>query len=141
MDNNYVVHKDNEGRPAVTDPNADSRCPGCFADKGSAHNNPCPQCGFDETAARPPNALPLRSVLNGQFIVGRVLGKPGGFGITYLGFDQHLQATVALKEYLPRDLAVRATDGSTILPQSTEEGMLFRYGLEQFLTEARTLAQ
>ena len=80
-------------------------------------------------------------MLNGQFIVGRVLGKPGGVGITYLGFDRHLQATVALKEYLPRDLAVRATDGSTILPHSTEEGTLFRYGLEQFLTEARTLAQ
>jgi len=114
-------------------------CPGCFADKGTA--NPCPHCGFDEQAPRPAQALALRTLLNGQFVIGRVLGKPGGFGITYLGWDRQLQTRVAIKEYLPRDLAVRAPDGSSILPHTAEEGGLFRYGLEQFLAEARTLAR
>ena len=114
-------------------------CPGCFAD--TAGTNPCPHCGFDDRAPRPMQALPLRTVLNGQFLVGRVLGKPGGFGITYLAWDQMLQATVAIKEYLPRELAVRAQDSRTLHPHSHEETDLFRYGLEQFLNEARTLAQ
>ncbi|WPL17985.1 Serine/threonine-protein kinase PrkC [Thiorhodovibrio winogradskyi] len=114
-------------------------CPGCFQLKGAA--NPCPHCGFDETAPRPLQALPLRTQLNEQFVVGRVLGKPGGFGITYLAWDRILEATVAIKEYLPRELAMRAQDSRALHPHSQEESDLFRYGLEQFLAEARTLAK
>jgi hypothetical protein len=114
-------------------------CPACFHDAGTA--NACPHCGFDVHTQRPANALPAGTVLNGQVIIGRVLGKPGGFGITYLALDRGLRARVAIKEYLPRDLATRATDQTTILPHSADDAELFRYGLGQFLTEARTLAQ
>jgi len=110
-------------------------CPGCLAAKGRA--NPCPHCGYDESAPRGQLLLPHRTLLNGQFLVGRVLGKPGGFGITYLGWDQNLETRVAIKEYLPRELADRAT----VAPHTQDEGEQFRYGLEQFLREARTLAQ
>ena len=121
------------------DPTLDILCPGCFATKGQA--NPCPHCGYDDQAERSPLLLPHRTLLNGQFVVGRVLGKPGGFGITYLGWDLNLETRVAIKEYLPRDLAGRAGDHASIAPHSREDGELFRYGLEQFLREARTLAQ
>ncbi|KAA6187931.1 DUF1566 domain-containing protein [Thiohalocapsa marina] len=114
-------------------------CPGCFTDKGSA--NPCPHCGYDEHAPRGPLVLPHRTLLNGQFLIGRVLGKPGGFGITYLGWDLQLQTRVAIKEYLPRDLAGRGVDRSTVEAHSSEDAALFRFGLEQFVREARTLAQ
>ena len=66
----------------------DTLCPGCFADKGNT--DVCPNCGYDESERRTPLVLPYRVVLNGQFIVGKVLGKPGGFGITYLGWDINL---------------------------------------------------
>ncbi|EIC23193.1 protein kinase domain-containing protein [Thiorhodovibrio frisius] len=121
------------------DTNPAALCPGCFQSKGRA--TPCPHCGFDEAAPRPVQALPLRTLLHDQFMVGRVLGKPGGFGITYLAWDQLLEATVAIKEYLPRELVVRAQDSRTLHPHSTDENDLFRYGLEQFLAEARTLAK
>ena len=114
-------------------------CPGCFVNKGTA--NPCPHCCYDEAVARGPLPLPHRTLLHGQFVVGRVLGKPGGFGITYLGWDRHLEMRVAIKEYLPRDLAGRASDQATVAMHSQAEGEAFRYGLEQFLREARTLAQ
>ena len=117
----------------------DSLCPGCFADKGQT--NPCPHCGYDEGTERGPLPLPHRSLLHGQYVVGRVLGKPGGFGITYLGWDQHLQTRVAIKEYLPRELAGRSSDRASVAVHSQDEGEQFRYGLEQFLREARTLAQ
>jgi serine/threonine protein kinase len=119
--------------------NIDNLCPGCFADKGAA--NPCPNCGCDEMVERSPLVLPHRTLLHDQYLVGRVLGKPGGFGITYLGFDWHLQTRVAIKEYLPRELAGRGIDRATVVVHSQEEGEAFRYGLEQFLREARTLAQ
>lgn len=114
-------------------------CPGCFADKGA--NDVCPYCGYDESERRTPLVLPYRTVLNGQFIVGKVLGKPGGFGITYLGWDINLATLVAVKEYLPRDYAGRDSDHASVMAHSKEDASLFRFGLEQFLQEARTLAR
>jgi len=114
-------------------------CPGCFATE--ATRGACPTCGYEAAAPRPPAALTAGIELHGQFIIGRVLGRPGGFGITYLGLDRHLEARVAIKEFLPRELATRAADGSTIVPHGTEDAELLRYGLTQFLGEARTLAR
>ena len=117
----------------------DTLCPGCVAEKGAVAV--CPFCGYDESERRTPLVLPYRAVLNGQFIVGKVLGKPGGFGITYLGWDIHLATLVAVKEYLPRDYAGRDADHASVMAHSREDASLFRFGLEQFLQEARTLAQ
>ena len=115
-------------------------CPGCFTEKGNA--NPCPHCAYDESLKRGPLLLPHRSLLNqGQYLIGKVLGKPGGFGITYLAFDTKLETRVAIKEYLPRDLAGRDGNHATISAHSEEDGEFFRFGLTQFLQEARTLAK
>lgn len=38
----------------------------------------------------------------------RVLGS-GSFGMTYLGFNHHLVKAIAIKEYLPSDIATRST--------------------------------
>lgn len=114
-------------------------CPGCFAEKGDVAV--CPYCGYDESERRSPLVLPYRTVLNGQFVVGKVLGKPGGFGITYLGWDINLATIVAIKEYLPRDYAGRDADHASVMAHSREDASLFRFGLEQFLQEARTLAR
>ena len=103
---------------AMKNPQMDTLCPGCFADKG--HTNPCPHCGYDEQVGRGPLALPHRTLLQGQFVVGRVLGKIGGFGITYLGWDRHLETLVAIKEYLPRDLAGRSSDRATVALNSQD---------------------
>ena len=63
----------------------------------------------------------------------------GGFGLTYLATDTNLNVKIALKEYLPGDLAVRATDNS-ISPKSDDAVETFKWGLERFLDESRTLA-
>jgi serine/threonine protein kinase len=123
----------------MTTPNPATLCPGCFKETGGS--TPCPHCGYDEQAPRPAKTLAPRTLLHGQFLVGRVLGKPGGFGITYLGWDLGLHRRVAIKEYFPRDIAGRETDRTTVTPDSTEDAEGFRYGLEQFQTEARTLAR
>ena len=69
----------------------------------------------------------------------RVLGY-GGFGITYLGWNIALDIPVAIKEYLPADLATREQDLS-VVPQSSQVASDFQWGLERFLDEARTLAR
>ena len=74
-----------------------------------------------------------------DFEFHRVLGH-GGFGITYLGWNLSLDIPVAIKEYLPTDLATREQDLS-VVPQSSQVASDFQWGLERFLDEARTLAR
>lgn len=113
-------------------------CPGCFQDKAWA--NVCPSCGYDETEPRPAVYLPHGTVLGGQFRIGRVLGRRGGFGITYLGWDVHLQQRVAIKEFLPRELATRNADHIDVVLHGPDERSRFDVGCEQFLREARIVA-
>lgn len=64
----------------------------------------------------------------------------GGFGITYLAWDVHLEKAVAVKEYVPGELATRGPDGA-VVPVSAAREADYRWGLERFLQEARTLAR
>lgn len=71
--------------------------------------------------------------------IEKVLGQ-GGFGITYLAYDANLDQHVAIKEYLPMELAVREGDFS-VYPASEAQDERYKWGLDRFLTEARTLAR
>ena len=68
-----------------------------------------------------------------------ILGQ-GGFGITYLARDTNLNQHVAIKEFLPSDLAVR-TQNSVVEPLSSEHEATYAWGLDRFIIEAQTLAQ
>ncbi len=83
-------------------------------------------------------ALPIGYQLH-WFQIESILGV-GGFGITYLARDGNLKRSVAIKEFLPSDLSVRRED-STVEPISEDESETFRWGLDRFLSEARTLAR
>ena len=72
--------------------------------------------------------------------IQRVLGQ-GGFGITYLARDCNLDQTVAIKEYLPAEFAVRMLDRVTVEPRSDDQKEQYRQGIDRFITEARTLAR
>ena len=113
-------------------------CYNCFQEKPGV--GPCPHCGFDlaENEKKFPVALRAGTVLNGRYIVGRVLGQ-SGFGITYLALDTQLNAKVAIKEFMPNDIATRiGTTVSVAMDTKSEE---FAYGAERFQEEARTLAK
>lgn len=101
----------------------------------------CPSCGKplhveQENAS---SMLPPGTVLDGKFLIGYAIGF-GGFGITYIGWDQLLQRKVAVKEFYPRQFCQRLEDGVTVT--LTEQKMRDRYtaGLKSFLQEARSLA-
>ncbi len=115
-------------------------CMGCMAETGGAAV--CPLCGFAESQATTGGGLylPPRTVLNGRYVIGRVLGQ-GGFGIIYLALDATLNLKVAIKEFLPRELAARGADGVSVSVYQDQARQLFAYGLEQFLAEVRTLAR
>ncbi len=71
--------------------------------------------------------------------IEKILGQ-GGFGITYLAEDTNLNQPVAVKEYLPIEVAVRDGDFS-VHPVSENHSDSFTWGLERFVDEARTLAR
>jgi formylglycine-generating enzyme required for sulfatase activity len=88
--------------------------------------------------ARHHQALPEGFLLH-WYEIRSVLGQ-GGFGITYLARDTNLDQPVAVKEFLPVDLATRADDGR-VHPVSEEHAGAYEWGMDRFLKEARTLAQ
>lgn len=84
--------------------------------KQTPTGEPCIHCGATENIENLPHQLPVGTILDGQFLVGKVLGQ-GGFGITYLGLDTHLNRKVAIKEYFPSGLVGRESSYTQRLHQ------------------------
>src|SRR5436190_17642592 len=84
------------------------------------------------------NALPSGYQL-AEYSIETVLGH-GGFGITYLARDTTLGALVAVKEFLPGEIAQR--DGTMrVLPNPERQAVRdYQAGLKNFVKEARALA-
>ena len=88
----------------------------------------------------------LRSYLNGLptdyqlhwYKIEQIIGQ-GAFGITYLAEDVNLDRKVAIKEYMPAQLTIRAEDHSA-QPVSKQEAEKYFWGRDRFLNEARLLA-
>lgn len=93
--------------------------------------------GFLPTATTSAGALPSGWAMN-EYRVESLLGG-GGFGLTYLAHDTLLDCKVAIKEFLPTDLAVRG-DGQRVLPRGGPAVEMFDQGLRRFLDESRVLA-
>ena len=81
-------------------------------------------------------ALPAGYQLQ-DYEIRKVLSS-GGFSFVYLARDKE-KKTVAIKEYLPTSIAVRA-DGATVLPNA-DDVALFRHGLKCFFDEGLSLAK
>jgi serine/threonine protein kinase len=86
------------------------------------------------------NALEPGSSL-AEYTIESVLGH-GGFGITYLASDTTLGSQVAIKEYLPQDIATRTARGPMVMPRASREAIKqYHWGLKNFVKEARALAR
>lgn len=109
-------------------------CPRCMQE--GVVNDYCTLCKHPVPAKQNPNnALPLKTVIHGQYVIGKVLGA-GGFGVTYVALDLHDGHKVAIKEYFPNSLSSRAMGQTQVFATNESE---FAYGLKHFLSEARTL--
>ena len=85
-----------------------------------------------------PNALPVGTRF-GELEILRTLGV-GGFGIVYLARDHALERDVAIKEYMPGQLAQRG-EGSMVSVRSGPLHETFEIGRRSFVNEARLLAR
>ncbi len=116
-------------------------CPACF--KQFANDIvECPHCKYNSNKKNNPNiscALPVETVLNGRYAVGKVLGK-GGFGITYLAYDIRTGNKKAIKEFFPNDVVFRTAGQNMVSMCSRDKIPLFQTGAEKFYNEAKMLA-
>ena len=81
------------------------------------------------------DALPVGTVLR-DFTIQAVIGH-GGFGIVYRAGHNELDLTVAIKGYLPVELAVR--EGATVQPRSGTDRKDCEEGQRRFRDQAQEL--
>ena len=111
----------------------------CYGREQAPTSSRCPpRANFPTMSADDhKQALPPGFAL-GTYHIERVLSV-GGFGVTYLCEHGGLGVQVAVKEYLPNEVAVR--DGTDVHPKSARDREGFEWGLERFLDEAHTVAR
>lgn len=114
-------------------------CPNCFT-SGSMAQGRCSVCGSSESVPRDSRALPAGTTLHQRYVLGRVLGM-GGFGITYVAYDQKEKRRLAVKEYFPAEWAMRTFSGAQIIPNSRSQQDVYQRGKEVFINEAKVLSR
>ena len=116
------------------------RCMGCMSTY-EAIDEMCPFCGYIEgTPAKEAYHIKPGSLLYDRYTVGRAIGF-GGFGITYIAWDNKLMQKVAIKEYMPSEYATRVPGNLTVTIYDGERYTEFMTGLQKFLDEAQRLAK
>lgn len=115
--------------------NPDELCLKCM--RPTPALNYCINCGSPRIIRQELEyALPLKTILNGRYLVGSMLGS-GGFGITYTGYDLIEDRIIAIKEFMPSGLVSRHP-GKTVMQLSTNEST-FNESKSRFLNEARMI--
>jgi serine/threonine protein kinase len=120
-----------------------AECPGCF--EAPPKDSEACGCGYGAEVESSASMLPPGTLLSSpdgklSYILGRVLGT-GAFAFTYLARTVDGNERVAIKEYMPRQLAGRIANSTLVRPDSKESRPYFDHGLKRFLQESEALKQ
>lgn len=117
-----------------------ARCQSCFTELSDLTSGVCEDCqGWLEEAIQVGDLPVGADVSGGRYVIGHVLGR-GTFGLTYLAWDPLLRRRVAIKEFLPSDIAGRAADGRTVQPHRQTHHGVMTYARDRFRQEARVVS-
>ena len=111
-------------------------CLGCMAKNNG--EDVCPNCGFDKHSEQLPPFLPLGTILQEKYIVGRVLGSTTEY-IKYIGFDQSVDSAVVIREFFPAGICTRtaSSPGIIIMPDKKD---IYGKLMQDFLSLHRNVA-
>ncbi|MBR5523671.1 MAG: PASTA domain-containing protein [Clostridia bacterium] len=113
-------------------------CMGCMNPKPEA-DGACTVCGYDPATDRnPEHCLPASSVLQGHYIVGRLVGECSDH-LLYLGYDRQLREPCFIQEFFPGSIGRRDTIGG-VQPMGGCERVFEEYA-NRFRATMRTLAR
>jgi len=110
-------------------------CMGCMSSLSG--NQVCSVCGFDSSKYDEPNALPLRTMLAGRYLVGKVLAVTGE-GFTYLSFDTVTDSVVKITEYFPAGVCNRNVDSTVSI--NDDASYIYNEGIMRFIELHKKLA-
>ena len=115
-------------------------CPSCLAENADGALI-CAICGGDMRLRNRQHQLPVMTILDGRYLIGKVIGE-GGFGITYVGKDLRLNEKVAIKEFYPAGSVARYSEHSLrVEATSADTEVILKREREKFLNEARTMSR
>ena len=112
-------------------------CPHCM-EKREEEQATCPFCGRAYEVADDPRLLPAGTVLGGRYIAGVPLRENRAF-VTYVCRDNYLETRHCLREYFPREIAVRGESGEVVPADGARE--VFEEGKTRFARDARLLGR
>ena len=112
-------------------------CLNCMQERGPSGK--CVHCGFDitEYCVKPHHLEPF-TILNGRYLLGRVLGE-GGFGITYSALDLVKEERVAIKELFISGLLERRNTRTILVNADTDVKRYYYECKRKFVQEADLL--
>lgn len=83
---------------------------------------------------------PGARLFNGVYRIDRVIGR-GGFGITYLAYNENLEVAVAIKEFFPKGMYNRGFDSTSASVASQDNAVLADKLKAKFVKEAKRIAR
>lgn len=110
-------------------------CFGCMREKPD-FSPECPYCKFDSNSENPEDALPVKTLLQNRYHIGRVLNE-NGEGFTYIAYDEKSKTPVRIREFFPRGIAERI---NALVKPYQEYGFDFDKARQEFSSLARSLS-
>ena len=119
------------------------KCMGCMNDYEDS-KIVCPMCGYSEAAAmeqweKAPDTLRPETILQGRFIIGRVLSL-SFYSVIYLSWDALLSRRVVIRELFPYELVKRDAGSLEVRPRNASAEELMAGCLERFEQEGKLLS-
>ncbi len=116
--------------------NTDRLCLGCMNDNGG--EDVCSICGYSSKESNDNEFLATRTWINERYLVGRAF-ESNGEGVTYIGWDNTNNSVVDIREYFPKGIATRKSDGSIAIIPGNE--FTFNEGVMNFLELNRKISK
>ena len=108
-------------------------CMGCMEEFDDSLDT-CPHCGYKRgTPPKEAYHLPPETILNGRYVVGKVL-RHDGSAITYIALDCAKNQKVAIQEFYPQGLACRASNQKKVVVDEKDRHV-FQLHPRRFLEE------
>lgn len=112
-------------------------CLGCMREGNGSEI--CPYCGFNRHTPQDAPFLPLGTILQNHYIVGKKI-ENNAEGARYIGYDQQTHSTIVIHEFLPAGICGRAK-GKTPLVVREGYANIFQKLSTEFLDYYRTVAR
>lgn len=107
-------------------------CISCFCEKEGAV---CGRCGYAESENRKSSLLPARTLLEGRYLTGEVIGMDSA-SADYKALDTEKKMIVEIQEYFPRDTVSRKTDSTELATNFLEQSYAYDRIVEEIKIDA-----